>query len=215
MDIRMKEAVRYLGYKNHAVDERTLELIQSCFKELEQVSSVKYIYRIFEISQINTNELIIGNCKIQSKNLCKNLQGCHRAIFLCATLGTGVDRLIKKYSVTNIAKASVHQACATVILEEYCDEIQKEISEKIDKMENLRPRFSPGYGDFSIMYQKELLKIMDASKKIGLSMTEGYMLTPTKSITAVLGISFEKTECHINGCELCLKKDCSYRRSEN
>ena len=56
--------------------------------------------------------------------------------------------------------------------------------------------------------------MLDATKCIGLTMTDGYMLTPTKSVTAVIGISNTNEDCHKNGCEECLKVDCDYRRSE-
>ena len=107
----------------------------------------------------------------------------------------------------------VLQACAAAFLEEYCDRMQKQIEDGLENGLYLRPRFSPGYGDFSILHQKELLQMTDASKKIGLALTEGYMLTPTKSITAVMGISSEARDCTIKGCEMCTKEDCIYRRS--
>ena len=214
MDIRTKEAVRYLGYGNRAIDEQTAEMIQDSFKELEDVSDVKFIYRIFEISEMNSDELKIGTIKVQSKNLCKNLHGCHAAIVFCVTLGLGVDMLMKRSAVTNMAKTAVLQACAATLLEEYCDNIQKDLANMLEHTEYLRPRFSPGYGDFSVTYQKELLRIMDATKRIGLGLTEGYMLTPTKSITALIGITREKIECHTSGCEVCTKTDCTFRRGE-
>ena len=214
MDIRTREAVRYLGYGKHAIDERTSDLIQSSFDELGQVADVKFIYRIFEISELDTNELKIGTLKVRSEKLYRNLHGCHTVVVLCATLGMDVDLLMKRYAVTDMAKATVLQACAAALLEEHCDNIQKQIATNLAEEEYLRPRFSPGYGDFSILHQKELLQMLDASKKIGLSMTDGYMLTPMKSITAVIGISHEKTDCHMSGCEVCSKIDCAYRRSE-
>lgn len=213
MDIRTKEAVRYLGYGRHAIDEPTLELIQDSFQELDQVADARFVYRIFEIIEENENQLTIGGFRIQSKNLYKNLKNCKQGIVFCATLGTGVDLLLKRYSVSDISKAVVLQACAAAFLEEYCDRMQKQIEEGLEKGLYLRPRFSPGYGDFSISHQKELLQMTDASKKIGLALTEGYMLTPTKSITAVMGISSEARDCTIKGCEMCTKEDCIYRRS--
>lgn len=213
MDIRTKEAVRYLGYGRHAIDERTLELIQDSFRELDQVADARFVYRIFEIIEQNENELTIGNLKIQSKNLAKNLKGCKQVIIFGATLGTGVDLLMKRYSVSDMTKAVVLQACAAAVLEEYCDTIQKEIAKELDAGLYLRPRFSPGYGDFSILHQKELLQMLEAPKKIGLTLTEGYMLTPTKSVTALLGMSKDAKECDIKGCEACTKEDCIYRRS--
>ena len=213
MDIRMKEAVRYLGYGRHAIDEQTLEFVQDSFQELERVTDARFVYRIFEIIEENENELTIGGIRIQSKNLCKNLKNCKHGIVFCATLGTSVDLLLKRYSVSDMSKTVVLQACAAAFLEEYCDRMQKQIEDGLENGLYLRPRFSPGYGDFSILHQKELLQMTDASKKIGLALTEGYMLTPTKSITAVMGISSEARDCTIKGCEMCTKEDCIYRRS--
>lgn len=213
MDTRTKEAIRYLGYGRHAIDERTLGLIQDSLIELEQIADERFVYRIFEIKEQNEKELTIENIKIQSKNLSKNLKGCKNVVVFGATLGTRVDLLMKKYSVSHMTKAVVLQACATAVLEEYCDKIQKQIALGLDTGLYLRPRFSPGYGDFSILHQKDMLQMLEAPKKIGLTLTEGYMLTPTKSVTAVMGISKEAKDCSIKGCEACAKKDCIYRRS--
>ena len=57
MDIRTKEAVRYLGYGKNAVDDKTLQEIQDSFRELERLAEKKSIYRIFELSLKDENEL--------------------------------------------------------------------------------------------------------------------------------------------------------------
>ena len=44
MDTRTKEAVRYLGYGNHAVDGQTLELIRDSFEELDRVADKRITY---------------------------------------------------------------------------------------------------------------------------------------------------------------------------
>ena len=54
--------------------------------------------------------------------------------------------------------------------------------------------------------------MLDAAKKIGLTMTGSSMLTPTKSVTAVIGMSRRKEPCHRKGCEACKMTDCPYRR---
>lgn len=214
MDTRTREAVRYLGYGKCAVDENTLQLIRESFEELEKVADRKSIYRIFELSFIDENILSIGNVEIQSKNLYKNLKGCEEVILFGATLGTDVDRQIRKYELLDMSKAVVMQACAATVLEEFCDEMQEKIEVQMEaERKYLRPRFSPGYGDFSILHQREVLAMLEAPKKIGLTMTEGYMLTPTKSVTAVIGINRTKERCHKKGCEVCGKADCMYKRS--
>jgi len=207
MNMRTKEAIRYLGYGKNNVEDRIIQMIQESFAELDALANRKIVHRIFEIQFNGDDEIVIANMVIKSRKLFRNLYGCKNIILFAATLGTEVDRLIRKYERIDIAKAVVAQACATTILEEYCDEWQEKISM------NLRPRFSPGYGDFSILHQKDILNLLEASKKIGLSMTDGYMLTPTKSVTAVIGIGNANEICHIKGCEACEKTDCTYRRS--
>lgn len=214
MDKRTKEAIRYLGYGRNAVDERTLSLISDSFCELTGVMVAKSIYRIFHLQIQSEDGFSIGKVNLKSKNLGKNLKGCGQIIVFGATLGTGVDILLKKYSLTDMAKVVVLQACAAAMLEEYCDLIQSEIALKLEKEHKyLRPRFSPGYGDFDISYQDPLMRMIDCAKTIGLTMTDSFMLSPSKSVTAVIGVSNTKEPCHIKGCEVCSKSDCLYRRS--
>lgn len=214
MDERTKEAVRYLGYGKKEADEKTLNLIADAFSELEQVSEKRMTYRIFDMHISDKENILIDHMQIHSKNLLKNLKGCEQVVLLGATLGIKVDLLMKRYSYTDMARVVVLQACAAAMLEEYLDERQRELSKEMEKEGlYLRPRFSPGYGDFSILHQKDILSMIDAAKKIGLTMTDSSMLTPVKSVTALIGLSRQQENCHIKGCEVCGKNDCKYRRS--
>ena len=213
MNTRTKEAIRYLGYGRHAVDDRTLAMVQEAFRQLDQVADPKIIYRIFELSIQDKNCLKIGKLLIESSNLYRNLNGCDQVILLGATLGIGVDMLMKRYSLTDMAQAVVLQAAAAAMLEEYLDDWQENKALELEEEgKSLRPRFSPGYGDFSIHHQETILRMLDAAIRIGLTMTESCMLTPTKSVTALIGISVTKIPCHRKGCESCDKTDCRFRR---
>ncbi|MDO4473476.1 MAG: vitamin B12 dependent-methionine synthase activation domain-containing protein [Eubacteriales bacterium] len=214
MNTRTKETIRYLGYGNHAVDEQTFALIEESFRELDKIASRRIIYRFFEIIPESDDSLYIGKLHIISKNLSKNLKNCKQAVLIGATLGTAVDQLMRRYQITDMSKAVVMQAAAAAMLEEYLDECQEKIRKEIEmEGKGLRPRFSPGYGDFDISNQKMVLRMLDADKTIGLTMTASYMLTPTKSVTAVIGICELKESCNKTGCEVCDKKDCIYRRN--
>ena len=204
---RVREAVRYLGFGRNEADERTLELIQQSFKDLEQEAGPKSICQIFDLNHTDDGRLVIGQMKIQSKSLSRNLKGCRRVV------GAGVDRLMRRISLTDMARAVILQSCAAAMLEEYCDECQKKIAAELEEEHlYLRPRFSPGYGDFDICYQEPVVRMLNCAKTIGLTLTDSFMMTPTKSVTAVIGISTQKDRCPISGCEVCTKKDCEYRR---
>ena len=111
-----------------------------------------------------------------------------------------------------MSRAVILQACAASLLEAYCDECCGALAGR-GAAEGLflRPRFSPGYGDFPITFQRPLLEALEAPKRIGLTATEAMMLTPTKSVTAVVGLSPEP-DCRPGGCAACGKADCAYRR---
>ena len=117
-------------------------------------------------------------------------------MLFCATLGAETDRLIRRASITDMSRAVILQACAAAYLEEYCDEQQRLIGEEMAREKRfLRPRFSPGYGDFDIHYQEPVMRMLDCAKQIGLSMTDGYMMTPSKSVTAVIGAGPDRPGC--------------------
>lgn len=78
MDARTKEAIRYLGYGRHAVDDHTLALVESCFEELSHVACGRIVYRIFELKFPENERILLGNLDIHSKNLYKNLTGCKK-----------------------------------------------------------------------------------------------------------------------------------------
>lgn len=209
----MKEAIRYLGYGRNTADERTCTIIRNAFSEVENAAGPKCICRIFDVEQTADNNIAIGNMIIVSNSLSRNLKGCKKAVLFGATLGAGVDRLIRRTSLTDMSHAVIQQACAAALLEEYCDEQQLAIGREMEEEGlHLRPRFSPGYGDFDIHYQEPIMRMLDCAKKIGLTMTDSYMMTPTKSVTAVIGASRIKERCPVAGCEACNKADCEYRR---
>ena len=46
-------------------------------------------------------------------------------------------------------------------------------------------RFCPGYGDLPLKTNADILAVLDAAKKIGLTVTESGLLLPVKSIVGV------------------------------
>lgn len=208
----MKEAIRYLGYGKNTADDRTRVMIDRAFSELEKAAVPRSICRVFDMEE-SDGAISVETMLIRSRSLERNLKGCKKVVLLGATLGIEVDQMIRRASITDMSYALVLQACAASLLEEFCDLKQLEIGRELEKEElYLRPRFSPGYGDFDIHYQEPIMRMLDCAKTIGLTMTDGYVMSPTKSVTAIIGASPVKERCPVAGCEACGKKDCEYRR---
>lgn len=211
--ITKKEVIRYLGYGRNIPDDRVMELIDNCIKEVEAAAKPKNVYRRFDIFITENDIISVAGLTIESHNLAKNLKGCDEAVLFAATLGTDVDRLLNKALKLDIAKAAVIQATAAAAIEDYCNDCQRAITEEVKK-EGLyvRPRFSPGYGDFALNHQEKFLNAINATKLIGITLSEGGIMIPEKSVSAIMGLSKKNTKCHLEGCEVCGNTECQYRR---
>lgn len=213
MLVSRKEALRYLGYGQAEADASVLSLLEWAIESLIDSARFGNVRLIFDC-EVNEASILLGALEIRSKDLSKHLQGCNKAVLFAATLGPQADILLKKYAHLDISKAVILQAAAAAIIEAYCNGCQ-EILETSLLAESLyvRPRFSPGYGDFSLEHQPKILSLLDAPRKIGLTITGGMMLAPSKSVTAVMGLSKNPEIAHKSGCADCSKQDCSYRQS--
>ena len=167
---RKSEILRYLGYKNIAPREDIDAVIARVEKEVEAVTVPRTVK-----AEVDASSLLWDSNTVK-----KAMHGCKKAVIFAATLGAGVDRLIMQKECSNISEAVVAQAVAAALIEEVCDELQGEYKSY--------PRVSPGYGDFPLASQKDILKMLETGTKIGLSMTEAMMLVPTKSVTAIFAI---------------------------
>lgn len=213
MEINRREIYRYLGLGSAGPDERTEALTESCIAELTGVVSPRSFTRSFPLTFLSDGSMDFGCFTVRSENLKKNLRDCCEVILFAASLGTGPDRLIQRYSRLEMSRAVVLQAAAAAMIEGYCNEVNAALKEEAKKKELfLRPRFSPGYGDFPLEYQRELCRTLAAEKTVGITLTDSLLMMPSKSVTAVIGAGKEECGCVNDGCEVCTKKDCLYRR---
>lgn len=214
MEIDQREIRRYLGYRKEQPDAEVEALIESCTAELLQVTEPKCFYQFYPITWHSEECLSIEGMEITSRNLSKNLKGCSEVCLLGATIGLGTDRLIQRASaIGKMSRTVVYQAAAAAAIEAWCDEVNEEIRKEAAAQGLFtRPRFSPGYGDFSLTHQTEIFRILNLQKKAGITLTESLLMMPTKSVTALIGLSAERTDCILSGCESCGNTDCAYRR---
>lgn len=190
MQVNLREVRRYAGYigENEAVDA----LIKECIREIGGALSYKACYSVFPI-KISANAIDLGFTTVVSGDLAKCLSDCEKIIVFASSVGLGADRLIKKYSAVSPAKALVMNALCTERIESLCDAFCDEMREEFSKNgSTLTPRFSPGYGDLSLDLQTDLIRITEAQKHIGITLSENLIMIPTKSVTAIIGIKQHK-----------------------
>lgn len=208
--LRTDEILRYAGCAKASDD--VISLVQSCLREAQPCLSYRVCFREFPIVQTN-NMLDLSFLKTESVSLQRNLEGCHRVFLFAATLGLGLDRLIARYGKVSPAKALMLQAIGAERIESLCDSFQEDLRAMVAR-ENLclRPRFSPGYGDLALSAQQNVFRALDCSKHIGLSLNESLLMSPSKSVTAIIGIAKNDVPPPEVSCVACDQNSCPFRR---
>ncbi len=208
-----QEALRYLGYRGAQPDAAVSARLDACAAELQAAARPRSIFRRFALTHPSADTLCIADVTVCSRDLSRNLRGCMGVYLMAATLGIEADRLLARASAVRMSDAVLYQAAAAAMIETVCDGVNDMIRcEAAGEGLYCRPRFSPGYGDFSIEHQRDFARLLDTPRQIGLTVTESCLLAPTKSVTAVIGLTNTPQPCHRSGCETCEKTDCAFRR---
>lgn len=208
-DINFDEALRYLGYGGTAPDEKTKELLLSCGKQLQNAMEGKFVYKVFDLEegQIKNSNFILQGQAIQN-----HLKNCEKVIFMCATLSGGVDLLIRRKQITGMAEAIVTDSLASAMIEQVCDKAEEIMLKDFPEYEHTW-RFGLGYDDFPLDCQKQFLEILDAPKRIGVCVNNSMMLTPTKSVTCVIGLGHGLEVSRKKNCDMCsFREKCQFRK---
>lgn len=215
--VNFREIYRYLGYGTKIPDDSVQKLIAEVLDALLCVIKPKNIYKVFD-SRISGNQVILEeSCRtliFESQNLADNLAQCSSVILLAATLGIEADKLLQRYEILHMTKAAIAQACGAACIEAYCNILQEQILKELSKEDTklyLRPRFSPGYGDLPLQYQRVIFQELECTKRIGLTLTDSLLMYPTKSVSALIGLTANPQSCHIGKCSQCNNTACAFR----
>lgn len=201
-----KEILRYAGCKS--ANEETAKLLNACIEEAQGKLNYRVCSRELPLSV--TGALCdFGQFSLQSEDLAKNLKGCKSVIVFSATVGIELDRLIAKYGRLAPSKALLMQAIGAERVEALCDAFCEDV--KKERGVSLRPRFSPGYGDLTLEAQRDIFSVLECSKRIALFLNDSLLMSPSKSVTAFIGICDGDAEVNTDKCTYCDKKDCSFR----
>ena len=174
------EIYRYLNI--NAPDSSISDLVDSCIKEIKSAISPKAVYVETDIS-LDGDTVDLGFMKMESCNLSKYLSNKKRAYVFVATLGIQADMIINRYIKTAPSRAvCVNAACVTLI-EDLCDRLTGFLT----GCDRSCKRFSPGYGDLKLEYQRELLSYLDSQRLVGVTLTDKYLMLPEKSVSAIVG----------------------------
>lgn len=176
-----REILRYAGVRGEALEIEGL--LDECLLELSRLSSGKVCWCRLSLDDLKD---IKGMDKLLfSKGLTAHLSGCREIIVFAATVGIDIDRAIARYSARSATLALLASAIGTERVEALCDEFEAYIrSEGVA----LTSRFSPGYSDLPLELQRDIFTLLDCPKRIGLTLNKSMLMSPSKSVSAIIGI---------------------------
>lgn len=209
--VNHNEVFRYAGVKTPTPELESL--LEEALSEAAPLLSGRVCWA--ESPLIPTEGwLDLGFAKTCSSALVRNLSGCDRIVVFGATVGLALDRCIARYGHTAPARALMLQALGTERIEALCDAFCEKLrQEAAARGFYLHPRFSPGYGDLPLELQTDIFRVLDCSRRIGLTLNESLLMSPSKSVTAIVGLSPCPGIHAADGCCQCNKTDCIYRRT--
>ena len=201
-----REALRYMGCAGHTPDSGIAALIESCEKEILAMLQPRCCWLEVPVSFPAPYTVDAGFGPVESVVLSRHLQGCGSALLFAATVGIGVERLVARYQRLAPSRAAVIDALGSSAIECWCDDMETSLLGGTVHCS----RFSPGYGDFPLACQRDFARCLDMPKTIGVSLSESLLMTPCKSVTAVIGIGASSRTCG-GKCMSCSLEHCIYR----
>ncbi|HZX11549.1 MAG TPA: vitamin B12 dependent-methionine synthase activation domain-containing protein [Acidobacteriota bacterium] len=160
-----------LGYKvkTSEINSSVKKYIQEFKADLAEMIEPRAVYTILDYKQTNKHPVF---------------KGAEKIAFCICTIGPELEkRSAQLMDKGEILKGYILDAFGSEAAEETARQSDRIIAQKARDM-NLWPskRFSPGYGVWELKEQKYLFDVLP-SDKIGVHLTDTYMMIPRKSVS--------------------------------
>lgn len=179
-----------MGANKHKtkIDDNVKMSILECIEFSKKLLNPKYAVS-FADKKIKDGKILLDNFTIESKDILKLLEKSDSVYAIAATIGSRLDDKIDLLMAEKKLMLSyIYDAIGSVAVEELVDNICLDIRLKMTGHNGVcTRRFSPGYGDWPVKNQKELLNWIGA-EKIGIVLSESFQMSPRKSVSAIFGI---------------------------
>lgn len=199
-----EQALKYLGYGNNQPDRSTALMIDESIARLDKDCMPKFIAHIFVLQQkpLCLPEIDLS---LEYKSLKKLFKGCDRCMAIAATLGVEQERITKRYSTIDMAKAVVFDTVSSAYLEAACDEYEDSLC-----LGSRTFRFAPGYGDVPLSMNVILADVLDIHRRIGAALTPAGLFIPQKTMIGLIGLGSSN---QTKSCDFCSHfNDCGFRK---
>jgi hypothetical protein len=192
LDPEIESVLIRLGIrKNAPINADFFRMLEKGMQQAKILSHPTGLYLSLKIFQRTPDSVVLENeTRFQSKSLSRFLQNSEETVLMAATAGHEiVDAIMNEVTQKDAAFGVILDAVASQTTDAVLDWMMKYLNIMLAKKGRklTSHRYSPGYGDLPLVYQKPIFETLKLSK-LGLKLTEKYMLVPEKSVIAIAGI---------------------------
>ena len=188
------ELLRYLGYRGQDMTDELEVRINEVATRCDDVARPMAVWRSFPPESL----------RLPGDDIARHLAGAIEVVLMAVTLGHGVDRELRRLSMTDALEQVIFDAAATAAVERLADATEARIrAEAAERGLFCSWRFSPGYGDLPLDVQPEVLARLNAARRLGITCTPSNLMVPTKSVTAIVGVHEVPQEGVTDACDIC------------
>ncbi len=209
------EVLRYLGYSGQPMTDELDARVDGVVARCLEIARPAGVWRIFDVA--GRRPLADGRFAVQLEetsleligdSMREHMEGAVSVAVMAVTAGMTVERELRRLSLTDTVEQCIFDAAGTTVVERAADACEASIvaaAHAAGLYTNFR--FSPGYGDMPLDTQPVLLATIDAQRKLGITLSKSLLMTPTKSVTAVVGLFEEPQTSSHASCKDCLCSD--------
>ena len=204
------ETLQYLGYRGCFPGGELLSELERCEELMLRTARPRLVWRLFSLAEDGALEG--ADYRPAGEDIRAFLSDCDSVVLLAATLGTEAENLIRRAAGRDMAEAVILDAAGSAAIEKVCDNFCEDLAAAFAPR-CLTDRFSPGYGDMPLSDQFALFRVLDVSRRIGVTLSDSAPRSPQKSVTALIGVSDRPQEKRGRGCGSCgMFENCPYRK---
>lgn len=204
------EVLRYMGYRGQSFSDDIAELVEAETAHCLELGRPRASIAVFDVAGVTDDGgtpvvgLVGTALELRGHSITEHLDGARAVGVLAVTVGMGVERELRRLSLVDRVAQVVFDAVATALVERAADAAEASvIGMAADRGLFCNYRFSPGYGDLPLETQPMLLSALDAQRRLGITLSDSLLMTPTKSVTAIVGMFAERQPTTRPTCKDC------------
>ena len=216
VSIEPREVLRFQGYRADPVQvqEGIQCLVQSQIDHSYRLIQPQAVFCIFPSCFCSEDRIKLeGGKEFSVGKVAQKWTGLKYLALAICTIGLVLEREVSRlFSVGEYAAAVMLDSAGSAAVENLTDYVNNIICQQaLSKGLGVTTRISPGYGDWPLQEQRIVFALLPGDK-VGVTLTEKYMMQPRKSLSFAIGIGEGFTiEKNVGRCRHCGMINCPYR----